>query len=557
MYTNGLKDRFGSPLISKNYADDRYVKQENLSSIVSNLSTYNRYETNYFSTIIENSSSTVSSFRFGFKHFPHGLVKRISLYGRDAITSNVPEAHTTGCYLMANIYKEDGTLVSSTSSTNKVVAQFRPNGSTVVLNTWEFDNLVTPNEDEIIKFIPSPDGVTQVANYNLGLLVDSYHTHEDCMCGGDGDFVNNPLANGSRWLAIAIIEGDFIHDNESQNHFTDSSKHLNSVERGVIESLYTPTNVLAWDNNYNNETLGVASMKGFIISRPYITNGKFKEVRWTSEGTANGTNLYMKITLRDTNGAPIKSYISNNTESFGVAGLKSYRFNEEWEVDDSISSISFEPCNADGTIRTDVQIRTRVIGNAVDDNSDGSESTNANYKVHVQFYKIGSITNKFTSHVGDNTHLTEEEKSALQQLVQGSLTVRDITIIDDDANAVSLLAENYEEIEDSGIVLKFEDSLDNNYLMCSEKDLVDATDYLELDVNINCPEELGKKLVRRYLVIDLRNMEDERNIVTIFPENVRWSSQTPVIQANNFYVISFQRFAKDLIIANVEVYLAE
>jgi hypothetical protein len=153
--------------------------------------------------------------------------------------------------------------------------------------------------------------------------------------------------------------------------------------------------------------------------------------------------------------------------------------------------------------------------------------------------------------------LSLEEKAALQQLVQGSLTVKEITIIDDDANDVSLLSENYEEIEDEGIVLKFEDSLDNTYLMCSETDLVDATDYLELNVNINCPEELGKKLVRRYLVIDLRNMEDERNIVTIFPENIRWSSQIPVIEANNFYVISFQRFAKDLVVANLEINLAD
>ena len=462
MYTNGLKDRFGSPLISIDYADDRYVRQEEIDfqhksieqkideveknlqflndnfyklkdevyydkitsvddetndekidTLISDLSTYNRYETNYFSTNIENSSATVSSFRFGYKHFPHGFVKRVSLYGRDAITSNIPEAHTTGCYLMANIYKKDGTLVSSTSSTNKLVAQFRPNNSTVVLNTWEFDNLVSPKEDEVIKFIPSPDGVTQVANYNLGILVDNYHTHEDCMCGGDDDFANNPLASGSKWLAIAIIEGDFIYDNENQNHFTDSTKHLNSVERGVIESLYTPTNVLAWDNNFNNETLGATSLKGFIISRPYITNGKFKEVRWTSQGTANGTNLYIKITLRDTNGYPVKSYVSNNTESFNVAGLKSYRFNEEWEVDDSISSISFEPCNADGTIRTDAQMSIRIIGNAVDNDSDGSESTNSNYRINVQFYKIGSVTNKFTSHVGDDTHLTTAQKDTI------------------------------------------------------------------------------------------------------------------------------------------------
>lgn len=152
--------------------------------------------------------------------------------------------------------------------------------------------------------------------------------------------------------------------------------------------------------------------------------------------------------------------------------------------------------------------------------------------------------------------LTLEEKAALQQLVQGSLTVKEITIADDDNNTISLLEEDDKEIE-SGIVLKFDDSLDNTYLMCSETDLIDATDYLELNVNINCQDELGKKLVCRYLVIDLRNMDDARNIVTVFPENIRWSSQIPVIQANQFYVISFQRFAKDIIVANLQINLAD
>lgn len=444
----------GSSNISKRINLLDVIGDEKIDQLISDLSTYNRYETNYFSTNIENSSATVSSFRFGFKHFPHGFVKRVSLYGRNAITSNIPEAHTTGCYLMANVYKKDGTLVSSTSSTNKLVAQFRPDASTVVLNTWEFDNLVTPKEDEVIKFIPSPDGVTQVANYNLGILVDNYHTHEDCMCGGDDDFANNPLASGSKWLAIAIIEGDFIYDNENQNHFTDSTKHLNSVERGVIESLYTPTNVLAWDNNFNNETLGVASIKGFIVSRPYITNGKFKEVRWTSQGTANGTNLYIKITLRDTNGAPIKSYVSNNTESFNAEGLKSYRFNEEWEVDDSISSISFEPCNADGTIRTDAQIRVRVIGDATDNNSDGSESTNSNYRINVQFYKIGSVTNNFTSHVGDDTHLTTSQKNTISDCTNSKYT----TILESEATEsgeFDAVHFNYQDVPHDFSIKKF------------------------------------------------------------------------------------------------------
>ena len=191
-----------------------------------------------------------------------------------------------------------------------------------------------------------------------------------------------------------------------------------------------------------------------------------------------------------------------------------------------------------------------------------SLSLSAEEKAALQQLVQGSLVSK--EELGEvlgalslSLSLSVEEKAALQQLVQGSLTVKEITIVDDDANAVSLLSENYEEIEDEGIVLKFEDSLDNTYLMCSEKDLVDATDYLELNVNINCPEELGKKLVRRYLVIDLRDMEDSRNIVTIFPENIRWSSQMPVIEANKFYVISFQRFAKDLVVANLEINLAE
>lgn len=405
-----------------------------VSDVFSEFSTYNRYETNYFSTLIESSSATVTSFRFGFSHFPRGVVKRISLYGRNAITTDIPEAHTTGCFLMANIYKEDGTLVSSTSSTNKVVAQFRPDTSTTVLNTWEFDNLVTPKEDEIIKFIPSPDGVTQVANYNLGILVDNFHTHDDCICGGDSDFTNNPLQSGEKWLAIAIVEGDFIHDNNREEHFRDSTKHLNSVERGVIESLYTPTNVLAWDNNFNSESLGQAGVKGFIISRPYITNGKFKEVRWTSTGSSTNANIYMKITLRDTNGAIVKSYLSNNTENFSVEGLKSFRFNEEWEVTDEVNSISFEPCNADGTIRTDVQIRVRVIGNASDNNADGTESTNNNFKCNVQFYKIGSVTNKFTAHVGDDTHLTTEDRTLLDNLASGyieNLYTNSVNILED------------------------------------------------------------------------------------------------------------------------------
>lgn len=505
---------------------------------------YSQYSTGIFQEGVENVASLyTSSVRFGSTHMPKGFIKKVSLYGRDA-NSATHDSKTNGCYLIAKIYKKaTGELVRSYSSTNgKVKVLEKQSGSSErPLNTWEFDGFESIAEDEIIKFYPSSDGETLSSTYYFGVAVDNTHTHDDCQVGGDGD-ANNPLATGVKNLALAVFEGFFYYDLKKEG--------LKEYEKNFLQSLYTTTTESVFDNNIDNladENIGVGNIRGFILERPYISNCSFNEIRWVSKGSLSSTTR-IKATLRDRRGKRLESYVSDNEESFGTEGQKSFRFTKDIEVTDDIGSIVFETCDAAGVISTS-QIRTRVIGNAVNNNAGGSEVTNNNFIIHVIFYgKVAQASDAL---------ITEEEKAALQQLVQGTIAVKEITIVDDDANAVSLLGENYEEIDDEGIVLKFEDSLDNNYLMCSEKDLVDATDYLELDVNINCPEELGKKLVRRYLVIDLRNMDDERNIVTIFPENIRWSSQTPVIQANNFYVISFQRFAKDLIIANVEVYLAE
>ena len=72
------------------------------------------------------------------------------------------------------------------------------------------------------------------------------------------------------------------------------------------------------------------------------------------------------------------------------------------------------------------------------------------------------------------------------------------------------------------------------------------------------PEELGAKLVCRYLVLDLRNEPTETVVATVWNggDNIRWLYGMPDIQAGYFYVIAFQRFAKDLIIGNVSVKLA-
>jgi hypothetical protein len=75
-----------------------------------------------------------------------------------------------------------------------------------------------------------------------------------------------------------------------------------------------------------------------------------------------------------------------------------------------------------------------------------------------------------------------------------------------------------------------------------------------LNISFEVPTELGAKLVCRYLVLDFRELDKEVNVGTIWPDfSIKWLYGLPDIQAGYFYVLAFQRFAKDLIVANVAV----
>ena len=403
---------------------------ENMRKNINEISgSYNEYDTNNFSTLVEGGSNmNTSSFRFGYGHVPNGIIKEVSTYGRDYTAGNdIFHSTTEGCYLLAKVYKTNGTLVTSYSSKNRVVLQFRPSSSENVLNTWLFDGIVTPKEDEVIKFIPSKDGINQEANYYIGILVDTSHTHANCQVGGDGNFANNPLETGASYLAMVKFKGYFKSDAIIDENI------LKSYEKEAIKSLYTVSDekIVKFDNNINNEDLGQAGVKCFVLERPYISNGVFDEIRWESLGTLSST-CHLKMTIRDNNGHPVKSLMSENPESFGVEGLKSYRF-KEFEITDEIGSLVFEPSTDGKTVNTSTSIRVRVIGNALKNDAGGSESSNNNYVIHCVFLGndvsiceniselISNLNGKVSvvaQTVSDNIISTEEKFDDIENLIE-------------------------------------------------------------------------------------------------------------------------------------------
>ena len=339
---------------------------------------YTVYDNAIFPIATEGSSNAyVTSFRFGYKHCPKGLIKKVTTYARDAYTTS-SDAKVNGCYLIAKVYnKADGTLVREQSSKNKlVVVEKQSNESVRPTNTWEFDGILAPNENEVIKFIPSSDGKTQVSGYTVGLLIDSTHTHIDCRCNGDDDFANNPLGNGNRWMPYVKFEGDFYKDKEPK-------KEIEEFEKTFLKSIYTTEIADVFNNNIYNETLGMGSVNAFVIARPYLANGLFSEMKWTSQGNVSST-CKMKITLKDLNGNPVRSLMSSNSLDFSTAGEKIYQF-DEFEITDNIGSILCEGSTDGVNVSNSSQFRVAIIGNSTKSDADGSEVTNYPFVCHVIF----------------------------------------------------------------------------------------------------------------------------------------------------------------------------
>lgn len=453
--------------------------------------TYDSYDTLDFAYGIELGHCDTSSFRLGYNHTPNGIIRKVSLYARNTSGNNY-DCYTDGCYLLVQKYnKETSELISSIRSTNKVVVQ-RNNTSTPLLNTWEFEGFDSCDEGEVLKFIPT-SGDTQIANYYIGIAVDSNHTHTDCNVGGDTfvDGVNTtPLGEGNKWVAYVQFEGDFYRESDFKTHPNNSSKHLKSIERPVIESLYTTTTGEIWNNNINNDSLGNASCKGFKLERPYIANCVFNEMRWTTTSGTEDCTCYLKVTLNDTRGKEICSYFSNNTESFNSTGLKSFRFDEDIEITDKIGSITCE-ISLDGinVVTTESKrIRVASVGTSANNTTDGSELTNANIIVHVIFY--GNIpTSLLTSHIGDDTHLTTAQKNAITDYL--SHVGNNTHLTETDRELLDNLANGYVE----NLYTNSVNILEEGETISTPTSVTVTIDEITLDANVTAQNRMARAIL--------------------------------------------------------------
>lgn len=135
-----------------------------------------------------------------------------------------------------------------------------------------------------------------------------------------------------------------------------------------------------------------------------------------------------------------------------------------------------------------------------------------------------------------------------------SLTIKELTVLNEEIEGDEDSSETYENATFNEVILKFNDSDNCKYTFADANTLTSEEGGLMLNFNMEVPSELGAKLVCRYLVLDFRNISENTVIGVTWPEfPIRWLYGVPDIQAGYFYVLAFQRFAKDLIVGNVAV----
>lgn len=154
--------------------------------------------------------------------------------------------------------------------------------------------------------------------------------------------------------------------------------------------------------------------------------------------------------------------------------------------------------------------------------------------------------------------LTDVENLQAKQAYIEALTIKELTVLDDGTNGSDEGSESYEDATFNEINLSFADDFNCRYTIANENILESDNDCKLLNITLTIPEELGAKLVCRYLVLDLRKEPVDNVVATVWKgaDTVKWLHGMPDIEAGYFYVISFQRFAKDLIVGNISVKIA-
>ena len=134
-----------------------------------------------------------------------------------------------------------------------------------------------------------------------------------------------------------------------------------------------------------------------------------------------------------------------------------------------------------------------------------------------------------------------------------NLTIKELTVLDEvEGNGDS--SETYENAIFNQVNLNFGDDYNCKYMLADHTTLTSEEEGLMLNINAEVPNELGAKLVCRYLVVDLRELSEDTIVGVTWPEfPIKWLYGVPDIEAGYFYVLAFQRFTKDLIVGNVAV----
>ena len=134
-----------------------------------------------------------------------------------------------------------------------------------------------------------------------------------------------------------------------------------------------------------------------------------------------------------------------------------------------------------------------------------------------------------------------------------NLTIKELTVLDEsEGNGDS--SETYEPAIFNEVNLNFGDEYNCKYILADHNTLTSEEGGLMLNINAEVPSELGAKLVCRYLVVDLRELSEDTIVGVTWPEfPISWLYGVPDIEAGYFYVLAFQRLAKDLIVGNVAV----
>ena len=134
-----------------------------------------------------------------------------------------------------------------------------------------------------------------------------------------------------------------------------------------------------------------------------------------------------------------------------------------------------------------------------------------------------------------------------------NLTIKELTVLDEvEGNEDS--SETYENAIFNKVNLNFGDEYNCKYVLADHNTLTSEEGGLMLNINVEVPSELGAKLVCRYLVVDLRELSEDTVVGVTWPEfYIKWLYGVPDIEAGYFYVLAFQRLAKDLVVGNVAV----